>query len=59
MSQHFVREYRFHAPLAEKLEEDLLYAIGKDWQDAEACKAELRNRGWTDAHIARYSAPWV
>lgn len=42
----------FQAPLAEKLEDDLLYAIKHDRVDAEACREELRKRGWKDQWIA-------
>lgn len=45
----FVRENRFHAPLVEKMEDELLLAIRKNHQDAGECRRELIRRGWTDA----------
>lgn len=51
MSAALLPENRYHAALAEKTADELLVAIRKDHQDADACRAELYRQGWTDVHI--------
>lgn len=46
------RPKKYHAPLREKLESELLYAIKNRHDDMIACRLELRRRGWSDADIA-------
>lgn len=42
---------RFHAPLSEKMDDELVYAIGQKQADQFACRMQLRRNGWTDAQI--------
>lgn len=44
-------ENRFHAPLSEKLEDELRAAVRKGAADAEECRSELHRRGWKDEWI--------
>lgn len=45
---------RYHAPLYEKPEGDLLVAIRDNHQDAPEARAELYSRGWEDSYIQAY-----
>lgn len=49
-------EYVYFAPLSEKLEDDLIYAIAASRLDAQACADELLNRGWSAEAINRQVA---
>lgn len=51
-----IAENRFHRPLAEITEAELLRAIRVGQQDAEQARTELTGRGWTAAHIVAHTA---
>lgn len=52
-SLKYVPTGRFHGPLSEKMEDELLLAIKKGQSDAGECWAELVKRGWNDQWIMR------
>lgn len=49
----YIPENRFHAPLAEKMDDELLLAVRKDHADAAACHAQLVANGWTSEQVAQ------
>lgn len=55
MLDHFTPENRFHAPLTEKLTDELLGAVKRDAVDSDSCRAELHSRGWTDEFIFQFT----
>ena len=42
---------KFSAPISEKMEDELIYAIRREQDDADRCHTELLSRGWTVAQI--------
>lgn len=55
----FASTNTFHAPLAEKMEDELVCAIVRGQYDSAECRAELHRRGWTDAHIENFGKRYV
>ena len=48
---HIEPQGYFHAPLAEKLDDELIWAIKNDRVDAQACREQLHKNGWKDEWI--------
>lgn len=49
--RNVIAEDRFHAPLRDKQEDELLWAINKGWAESVRYVAELKRRGWTERNI--------
>lgn len=54
-----IAENKFHRPLHEVTEDELILAIRKGHADAGEARTELNKRGWSDVNIVSYIASAV